>query len=218
MSRIAFLARHPRRSITALATLVAAGAVVVGSGAVFSTQTANPSNTFASGILSQTNSNTGSAILTASNLVPGASHAVHGTVDIKNSGTVGGVFTLAETIAADKDSADGVTGGADRTSNKLSQALHLQIEDCGAWSGSPAVAPDCSSTTSIYDGAFDSVGSSHALSTYGSGEQRRYKFTVYLPDGGTPGSLGATSVGGSGDNALSGAFTSATFTWNAVTN
>jgi hypothetical protein len=219
MSRIAFLARHPRRSLAALATLVAAAAVVVGSGAVFSTQTANPSNTFASGILSQTNSNGGSAILTASNLVPGTSHAVNGTVDIKNSGTVGGVFTLAEAINADKNSSDGINGdGADRSSNKLSHALHLTIEDCGAWSGSPSTAPDCSSTTQIYDGLLDGVGSSHALSTYASGEQRRYKFTVYLPDGGTPASAGATSVGGVGDNALSGAFTSATFTWNAVTN
>jgi spore coat-associated protein N len=218
MTRIAILARHPRRSLTALATLVAAGAVVVGSGAVFSTQTANPSNTFASGILSQSNSNA-TSILTASNLVPGASHVVTGMVDIKNSGTVGGVFTLAEAIDADKNSTDGINGdGADRASNKLSHALHLTIADCGAWSGSPSTAPDCTTTTSIYDGAFDAVGGTRALSTYASGEQRRYKFSVYLPDGGAPASAGATSVGGVGDNAFSGAFTSATFTWNAVSN
>jgi hypothetical protein len=88
MSRLAVLFRHPRRSLAALATLLVAGAVVVGSGAVFATQTANPSNTFASGILSQSNSGGGSAVLTASQLIPDSSKS--GTVDIANTGTVSG--------------------------------------------------------------------------------------------------------------------------------
>jgi hypothetical protein len=224
MSRIAFLARHPRRSLTALATLVAAGAVVVGSGAVFSTQTANPSNTFASGILAQSNSNNG-AVLTASNLIPGASdhNSKSGVVDITNSGTVAGVFSLDGAITADEDSANGTSGnGTARSSNKLSHALRLVVQDCGLWTSSNTVAPACPADTNTttgmkYDGLLDGV-SAEALGTYAAGDKHRYKFLVWLPNGTTDTSPGASSVGGTGDNALSGAFTSADFTWNAVTN
>jgi len=220
MSRIAFLARHPRRSLTALATLVAAGAVVVGSGAVFSTQTANPSNTFASGILSQTNSSSGSAILTMNHIIPGSKST--GTVDIANSGNVSGIFTLAETDLVDQDSADGSTGnGTTRSASKLSDALHLVVQDCGAYVG--ATAPTCpadsdEATGQKYSGALSGVGGGLALSTYTAGEKHTYKFSVSLPDHGAPSSLTATSVGGSGDNAYSGAFTSATFRFNSVSS
>jgi hypothetical protein len=219
MSRFAFLARHPRRSLAALATLLLAAAVVMGSGAVFATQTANPSNTFASGILSQSNSNNGSAILTASQLIPGSSKS--GTVDIANTGSVSGVFTLAETDLVDQDSADGSTGGATRTANKLSGELQLVIQDCGTFTGS--TPPSCpldsdTSTGQKYSGALSGVGSSVALGTYASSVKHRYKFLLSFPDNGTPSSLSATSVGGSGDNAFSGAFSSATFRFNSTSS
>jgi spore coat-associated protein N len=223
MTRIAILARHPRRSLTALATLVAAGAVVVGSGAVFSTQTANPSNTFASGILSQTNSKSGSAILTMDHIIPGSKKT--GTVDIANSGNVSGIFTLAETDLVDQDSTDATAGNGTTRSgaNKLSDALHLVVQDCGAYVG--ATAPTCpadsdEATGQKYSGALSGVGGGLALSTYTAAEKHTYKFSVSLPDHGTVGlgTLSDTSVGGSGDNAFSGAFTSATFRFNAVSS
>jgi len=73
--------------------LVVAGGLVVGSGAVFSSQTSNPSNTFATGILSQSNSKANSAVLSVGQIIPGSStsHESSGTVDIQNTGTVGGV-------------------------------------------------------------------------------------------------------------------------------
>ena len=220
MSRIAILARHPRRSLTALATLVAAGAVVVGSGAVFSTQTSNPSNTFASGILSQTNSHSGSTILTMNHIIPG--NSASGTVDIQNTGNVQGIFTLAESDLVDQDSADGSTGnGTARTASKLGAQLQLVIQDCGTFTGTtapPCPADSDTTTGQKYSGALNAVGGSRALSTYAAGEQHRYKFLVSLADNGAPSSVSDTSVGGSGDNAYSGAFTSATFSFNSVSS
>ena len=223
MSRISFLARHPRRSLTALATLVAAGAVVVGSGAVFSTQTANPNNTFASGILKQDNSNSGAAILTASQLIPGtATHNQQaGVVDITNSGTVAGAFTLTESNLVDQDSADGAAGNTTpRTgANKLSGQLQLKIWDCGSPSA-PSCPADGDTASTLYNGAlgaFPAAGVS--LGSFAATAAHRYRFLVYLPDNSTTGlgTLSYTSVGGSGDNAFSGAFTSAKFNWTSVT-
>lgn len=217
MSRLAVLFRHPRRSLAALATLLVAGAVVVGSGAVFATQTSNPSNTFASGILSQSNSSKDSAVLTASQMIPGSPQS--GTVDIANTGTVAGVFSLAETDLVDQGSSDGSNAdGTDRTSNQLSGQLNLVIKDCGTDFSAPA-GPDCTSATQLYSGSLAHLAAvGLSLGTFAKDEQHRYKFTVTLPDNGTPSSLTDTSVGGSGDNAFSGAFTSATFQFNSTSS
>jgi hypothetical protein len=226
MSRFAVLARHPRRTLASLAALLAAAALVAGSGAVFSSQTSNPTNTFAAGILSQSNSKANSAVLTASQIIPGSStsHESSGTVVIQNTGTVGGVFTLAETGLVDQDSSDGATGnGTTRTTSKLSDQLQLVIQDCGAWTSNSTVAPTCpadSDTTTgrKYAGALSGVGSSLALSSYAVSEKHTYKYLVWLPDGGTPSSPAATSVGGSGDNAYSGSYSSATFQFNSTSS
>lgn len=212
MSRIAFLARHPRRSLTALATLVVAGAVVVGSGAVFSTQTANPSNTFSSGVLKQTNSQS-SAILTASDLIPGSAthNQASGTVDIANTGSVKGTFTLTESALTDTNTADAST----RSTNKLSDELQVRIWDCG----SPS-APSCPATP-IYSNvlsAFPYAGLS--LGQYDVNEAHQYKFVVFLPDNSTPAAplTADSTTGTTGDNRYSGAATSATFNWTSVTS
>jgi hypothetical protein len=66
------LARRPGRTIAGLATVLAALGVAVGSGATFSAQTANPSNSFTSGTLLHTNSRgDGVTIVTGTNLKPG---------------------------------------------------------------------------------------------------------------------------------------------------
>src|SRR3954462_3888993 len=88
MTFLRALKRNPKRRLGALAALLAAGAVAVGSGANFTASTANPSNTFATGALSMVTSKDSAAILTASAMKPGDS--VAGTVDIQNSGTMAG--------------------------------------------------------------------------------------------------------------------------------
>src|SRR3954462_3087317 len=92
--------RHPRRTIAALATGLAAAGVAVGSGADFSSQSANPANTFTAGTLTTDNSRANAAIFTPENMKPGAP-AQTGTVDIANTGSLAGVFSLArDTLAS----------------------------------------------------------------------------------------------------------------------
>jgi hypothetical protein len=71
MSRLAHLARSPRRTLAALATVLTAVGITYASGADFTAQSANPANTFSAGTLSMFNSASNSAVLTASNLKPG---------------------------------------------------------------------------------------------------------------------------------------------------
>src|SRR3954463_9910570 len=78
--------------IGSLVLLLVAAIVVVASGAVFSSSSANPSNEFSAGVLKQSNSKRGDAILTAEKMVPG--EVVTGDVTIKNTGDVKGTFTL----------------------------------------------------------------------------------------------------------------------------
>ena len=54
MSRIKVLRANPRRTLAALATLLIAVGITAASGATFSAQTVNPSNTFSSGTISMT--------------------------------------------------------------------------------------------------------------------------------------------------------------------
>ena len=87
MNRLQALAAHPRRTLGALAVVLAAAGITVGSGADFTAASANPSNTFSTGTLSIGNSQS-SAILSAAGLKPGATAT--GTVDIENSGSLVG--------------------------------------------------------------------------------------------------------------------------------
>src|SRR4051812_47655248 len=129
MSRLSVLAGHPQRALGALATVLVAVGVTVASGADFTAASANPSNTFSTGTLSINNSREGSAILTASNLRPGDPATV-GMVDIANSGSLSGTFSLVRGVPVDSDAA-----------NPMSAKLNLTVVDCGAFAG--AVAPAC---------------------------------------------------------------------------
>jgi spore coat-associated protein N len=157
MSRSEYLRHNPRRVLAALATLLLAAAVAVGSGANFTASSANPSNTFSTGTLDITNTQSG-AIVSMSNMRPGDSQT--GTVDITNSGSLSGTFTLAES---------NVTGAA------LAGQLDLSITDCG-----DVASADCATGTSLYSGKLDSLTST-ALGTFAAGQGRRYEFTVTLP-------------------------------------
>jgi hypothetical protein len=86
--------RRPRRLLATLALLLAATGVALGSGASFTSASVNPSNTFSSGTLTQSNSKAGAAVLTASNMKPGDTKS--GTVTITNTGTLGGAFSVVE--------------------------------------------------------------------------------------------------------------------------
>ena len=173
MNRIAFLIKQPRRTLGALAVLVAATGVVVGSGANFTASSANPSNSFATGSLSILNSLEGAAILTATGMKPG-DPATNGTVDIRNTGTLSGVFTLSRSAPVDTDGA-----------NPLSGKLNLVVKDCGPWTGGGTVAEPCDDgdDTTIYGATTATIAdmsSPVALGTFAAGERHTYKFSVAL--------------------------------------
>ena len=162
MSRLSALAAHPRRTIGALAVVLAAVGITVGSGANFTAHSANPANTFTAGTLSMSDSAAG-AILSATNLKPGDVNT--GTVDIANTGSVPGTFTLSTSNAVD-------------TASLLGE-LNLKVEDCGLYSGT--TAPSCSTGTSVlYNGKANAIPST-ALGSYAANAKHRYQFSVTMP-------------------------------------
>ena len=164
LSRLPVLTGQPKLALGALLTLLLAATAVVGSGADFTATSANPSNTFAAGTLSIGNSKDGVAVLTASDLRPGGP-ASNGVVDIENTGSLDGAFTLSRTAPVDSDG-----------TNPLSGKLNLTVVDCGDFSGG---APDCTGGDEVYSGTIAAMGTS-ALGTFAAGEKHRYEFTVQL--------------------------------------
>jgi hypothetical protein len=116
------------------------------------------------------NSNNGAAIMTVSGLKPGGA-ASTGTVDIKNTGNLAGVFTLSRATPADSGSVSGLSG-----------KLNVTVGDCGLFSGS--TPPSCASPTTVYSGTLAEMGTSgHAigsLGTFNGGDKHRYQFSVSL--------------------------------------
>ena len=92
-TRIESLVRRPKRTLGGLVTALIAIGVAVGTGANFSAEATNPSNTFTAGIVKMDNSKANAAILAASNMKPGAPPQT-GTVDIQNAGSMDMVVTL----------------------------------------------------------------------------------------------------------------------------
>jgi hypothetical protein len=171
MSRFRVLVSQPRLALGALLTLLLAGGAVVGSGADFTASSANPSNTFTSGTLSIGNSNEGVAILSATNMRPGAA-AQEGDVDIENTGSLAGDFTLSRSAPADDDPA-----------NPRSEKLNVTVVDCGEFGGG---APTCGDADDVekYSGTLADMGTAgnevEALGSYAAGEKHRYRFSVAL--------------------------------------
>jgi hypothetical protein len=193
MSRLALLVKRPRRVLGALATILAAAGLTVASGADFTAQSANPANTFSTGTLSMSNSSDNAAILTASNLRPGDSST--GTVDIANTGSLSGAFTLTKSSVTDTD-----------TANPLSAKLTVVVDDCGTFSG--ATAPSCTNGDEVvkYTGTLADMSTAghgvSALGSFASNDKHRYRFRVTLDN----------SVG----NAYQGDSSTAAFAWNAA--
>lgn len=92
---VAGKSRRLRRALVPLATLAAAGALTVGSGANFSSNTANVAGVYATGTLTQSNSKANAAIFNVVNLKPG--DTVNGAVTITNTGSLPAVFSVTET-------------------------------------------------------------------------------------------------------------------------
>jgi hypothetical protein len=185
MTTLSYVARRPGRALIGLAALVAATAVAVGSGASFTASSANPSNTFAAGTLSILNSKEGLAVLTASNMKPGDSAT--GTVDVQNSGSLSGAFTLSRSNIVDSDGA-----------NPLSAKLNLVVKDCGDFSSG---TPTCDAgDPQAYSGTIAAMGSV-ALGTFAAAEKHRYEFAVTFDS--------------SAGNAYQGDSSSVQFDWNA---
>src|SRR3954447_4612910 len=187
MTTMAYVTRHPRRALLALAALTASVAVAVGSSASFSASSANPSNTFAAGTLSILNSKEGLAVLTASNMKPGDSAT--GTVDVQNNGSLSGAFALSRSNIS----------GSDAT-YPMSAKLDLVVKDCGDFSSG---TPTCDAGDPVkYTGTLAAMSSSSALGTYAANEKHRYQF--------------AATFNSSANNAYQGDSSSATFDWTAV--
>jgi hypothetical protein len=140
----------------------------VGSGADFTASSANPANTFASGTLTIGNSRAATTILTASGMKPN-DPASTGLVDIQNTGSLTGAFTLSRGTVTDSDGA-----------NPLSAKLDVVVTDCGTFTG--ATPPVCGDGDDVskYTGTLAAMGTNIALGSYAANVQHRYRFSVQL--------------------------------------
>jgi spore coat-associated protein N len=192
MSRFAFMARHPRRTLGVLALLLAATAVTIGSGANFTASSANPTNTFSAGTLTIGNSSPGTAIFAPGVLMkPGDSRV--GIVDIQNTGTITGDFVLGTSNIVNTPAAPGLTS-----------RLTIEVEDCGLWAQPGPPAPTCGTTTIKYAPNTIAGLSGIDMGNFAPGDKRRYRITVLWPNG-TPAQ----------DNPLQGAGLTFDLNWTA---
>ena len=168
MARIAFLAKHPKRLLGSLAVFAAATGVVAGSGANFTAQSANPNNSFSAGTLSILNDQAGAAVLTTgtTGMKPGGDWAV-GVVDITNTGSLAGDFSLSRSNVTNTDAA-----------NPMSALLNVVIKDCKTACG------DADDATIVTGKTIDSMGTVN-LGNFAAGEKHRYEFKVQLDSSAT---------------------------------
>jgi camelysin-like metallo-endopeptidase len=157
VTRLHALAAHPRRTLAALAVVLAAVGITVGSGANFTASAASPGNSFATGTLTMTAPNT--AVFTSAGMKPGATAT--GNVSIQNTGSLSGVFKLAT---------------ANPTNSALLGQLNTVVTDCGAYTTTP---PSCTGGNDVYTGALSGL-SNASLGTYAGNEKHYYKIAVTL--------------------------------------
>jgi spore coat-associated protein N len=143
------------------ALIVLASALLVGSGAIFTSTSANPENVFTAGALTMSNSKDAAAILSMDLMKPG--DRIKGDVTIKNTGNIAGDFDLKMAVVAD-------LAGTNKGQGHLLDVLELAIYDGG---------------TAVYEGGLKKFDASK-LGTYKAGEEHTYTFVVTFPDGGTP--------------------------------
>ena len=93
-----------KKVLVPLATLVAAGAIAVGSGATFTSTTGNTASAVTTGTLSHSNSKANAAIFNLTNMKPG--DTVNGGLVITNTGSLPATFSLTETTSTNGFSND----------------------------------------------------------------------------------------------------------------
>jgi hypothetical protein len=182
MKRMKFLFGQRRMQVLlTLAVLLLAVSVVIGSGANFTSQSANPSNTFTAGNLTHLNSKNSAALFTITKMKPG--DIVSGTVDITNTGDIPGTFTLTNSNVVDLPLP------------ALSTLLTVKIYET-------KVLPIPGAETQIYGGVSGAlIGTNPNLTLTGAfavNEKRSYRFEVTFPNGtpahDNPYKLSSTSI------------------------
>jgi hypothetical protein len=104
MSRLSVLVNRPRRTLAALATVLVAVGITAASGADFTATSANADTTFATGTLTIENSKQAQAIFASTSDMRPGDPARTGQVDIKNTGSLSGVFKLKRGAVSDSNS------------------------------------------------------------------------------------------------------------------
>ena len=144
--------RRSRRFLAPLVTLGIAGALVVGSGADFTSASSNAASIVTAGSLTQSNSRDGQAVFNLTNVKPG--DTVKGSVVLKNTGTLPEKFSVTETT----------------TSSFATGVLSMVVTETKG-----------TTTTEIFNGAFGAfAATARSLGTFTAGESRTYTYTVTL--------------------------------------
>lgn len=141
-----------KKILVPLATLLAAGAIAIGSGATFTSTTNNTISSVTSGTLDHTNSKADAAIFTLDNMKPG--DTLNGELTLKNTGSLPANFSLTETSSANAFSND---------------MLKLTITNA-------------TTKEQVFAGNFGDLvdGQKQGLGTFEAGEANKYQFTVAL--------------------------------------
>jgi spore coat-associated protein N len=158
-TRTSVLLRNPRRLIIAAILLLVAIGVAVFTTATFTSASASPGNMVAAGSVQIDNSHEGTAIFTASGLVPGDS--VNGTVEISNVGSSSGNFSMSHSNIVDTP-----------PTPPFSAKLDLLVED----------VTNAGSPQQLYSGKLNAMGTIQ-LGSWAAGEKHTYKFTTTFPNG-----------------------------------
>lgn len=143
---------NANKALIPFATVLAAGAIAVGSGATFSSTSGNSISAVTAGTLTHSNSKANAAIFNLSNMKPG--DVVNGSLTLTNTGTLPALFSLTEDSAT-----NGFTG-----SN-----LSLSIVDN-------------TTSTTVYSGTFGGMtaGAPVQLGNWAAGDAHNFTFSVKL--------------------------------------
>lgn len=146
-----------RKILLPLATLLAAGAIAVGSGATFNSTTGNTISAVTAGSLTHTNSKADQAIFNLANMKPG--DVLNGTLTLTNTGSLPATFSLTEVSSANSFAGSNLT---------------LDIVDT-------------TTGANVYSGSFGGLadGVKTPLGDWAAGAAHAFKFTVKL-DQNTP--------------------------------
>lgn len=146
--------QNTKKILIPLATLAAAGAIVVGSSATFSSETGNTISAVTAGTLSHTNSKDNRAIFDLTDLKPG--DTLTGTLTLTNTGSLPAAFSLTEVSSSNTFTGDNLTLAI---TNKTTGAV-------------------------VYDGTFGGLqdGAKNALGTIDPKVANTFAFTVELDE------------------------------------